>query len=317
MSEERGTGARIGVTFLNLLVSGLGLIRIGQLRLGFGLFATHVALLAALYAIPFSIGRFSFVLLAIIVVIGLLQIALWIAGMVLTFKRSRERRETGPLSRWPTLLAMTLAVWTLTYLRPSTIGPFRVFSIPSESMVPQFEIGDRIVVDTRRREPKRGAVMVFRMEEGQWVFRVAGLPGDRVSMRDGVVSINGAAITQEQRGTFTLPETHQFGSGNDRPVMRLIERFPGETGSHSILDMKMGFSDNVEELVVPAGQVFLLGDNRDNAADSRFGRSAIGGPGLVPVDDLIGTVDFIYWSPKPEHRFKSIEAVAITVDQGN
>lgn len=315
MTGTRGAGARLGVTLLNFLACGLGLIRIGEVRLGLGFYAAQIGILAILQIATFSSSRFSLALLVIIAALVVLQLALLIAALVLTARRSGERRERQVMSRWPVLLAFVVVTSTALYLLPTPFGPYRVFSIPSRSMIPQLEVGDRIAVDTRRREPRRGAVMVFRMGKDQWLYRVAALPGDRIAVREGIVILNGTPVPQLPRGSFAFAEGDGFGP--EGPASRLVEQFPGEAGSHTILNTDTSAGDNFDEQIVPAGHVFFLGDNRDNAADGRYRHNALGdGSSFVPVADLIGTVDFIYWSPNPSHRFKSVEAVAAMVDQG-
>lgn len=75
----------------------------------------------------------------------------------------------------------------------------------------------------------------------------------------------------------------------------LSEQFPGEAHPHYVLDIR---PDPVPfgPVKVPAGNLFLMGDNRDNAADSRFGPE-MGGVGMVPVTAVMGKVDSIFWSP--------------------
>ena len=132
--------------------------------------------------------------------------------------------------------------------------------------------------------PQRGDVVVFRYPGDRsqvWVKRVVGLPGDRVQTRAGRLWINGKPVGLA-RDTSSR-DTAQAG-------MRYVETLPGGR-SHPILKMTgRNPLDDTPEIAVPAGHLFVMGDNRDNSADSRVD-VASGGVGLLPVADLIGRVD--------------------------
>jgi signal peptidase I len=138
--------------------------------------------------------------------------------------------------------------------------------------------------------PERGDVVVFRWpgDNSQiWVKRVVGLPGDRIEMRGGRVVINGETVQVAPDGT-ALSETE---SGINIPAPRFVETLPGGR-SHPILKLGDTMLDNTAEITVPEGHLFVLGDNRDNSADSRVPLSR-GGVGLLPVENLVGRADVI------------------------
>jgi signal peptidase I len=142
--------------------------------------------------------------------------------------------------------------------------------------------------------PKRGDVVVFRWPGDQsqvWVKRVIGLPGDRIALDHGRVIINGEPVGMTPDGTgFAENE-----DGSQAKAARFIETLPGGR-KHTILKLS-SFDplDNVPETVVPQGHVFVMGDNRDNSADSRVPLRA-GGVGMLPIDNLVGRVDAIVGS---------------------
>jgi signal peptidase I len=190
------------------------------------------------------------------------------------------------------------------------------FYVPSASMEPTLLIGDALlaskfpygysaasmpihidVPETGRifgATPKRGDVVVFRWPGDRsqvWVKRVIGLPGDRIQLREGQVWINGVATKVKADGIGEAEDDN----GGSEPAHRFIETLPGGV-SHPIFKLyDSGRLDNTPEITVPADKLFVMGDNRDNSADSRVPVSQ-GGVGLLPMDNLVGRVDAIVGS---------------------
>lgn len=193
---------------------------------------------------------------------------------------------------------------------------FATYHIPSESMVPTLEIGDRVAAtkfpfgysryslvggnylprfpgETGRvpsAMPARGDVVVFRHPANgeDFVKRVVGLPGDRVAIRDGRLWLNGEPVplTQSDRWIYRAPD------GARVAVTAYREMLPGSARPHTII-LRDGrpVDADMPERVVPEGRLFMLGDNRDNSADSRFSSM-----GFVPVENLVGRADAILYS---------------------
>jgi signal peptidase I len=190
------------------------------------------------------------------------------------------------------------------------------FYVPSGSMEPTLLIGDALLAskfaygygtaslpiqinlpETGRvfsGTPKRGDVVVFRYPGDRsqaWVKRVVGLPGDRIQLRQGQLFINDRAATLKPDG---IGHSEDSG-GRGEPAYRYIETLPGGV-SHAIFKMRdMGPLDNTPEVTVPAEKLFVLGDNRDNSADSRVAVRD-GGVGLLPMDNLVGRADAVVGS---------------------
>jgi signal peptidase I len=166
------------------------------------------------------------------------------------------------------------------------------FYIPSESMLPTLHVGDRFIAWMRAPDPiRRGQIVLFAAPSGRtYIQRIAGLPGDRIALRDGVVFLDGVGVPQRLIRTERLATNH----AGQRDVRRLSEQFPGEAEPHEIYDAGPGQGDDTVELIVPPGHVFLLGDNRDDSADSRYSAAEMGAGGPVPVTRILGVPWLFY-----------------------
>lgn len=196
-------------------------------------------------------------------------------------------------------LALATGAWLAWPVARHAFDPgrqFRPLYIPSQSMRPTLEVGDRFYPrDLGPEGPGRGEVILYRLGKDMRVGRVAALAGDSVALAGGIVSINGRPVPQKPIGTESAGEP-------GAPARKLLEQFPGEAQPHAILDQHVTPQDDFAAVVIPAGHLFILGDNRDNSADSRFPRDSFG-VGMLPESDALGRVDFIAWSMERPGRF--------------
>lgn len=292
----RGTAARIGIVLLNLIEPGLGLVRLGKLRLGATIAALSVGLgwfltLAAAHG-PTLTFRSLVIGLAIFVPLSL---AIYVWAFVASWRTSRLMLpRSGQSWRWPGLLifvaVVVLAGWPFS---DGIRGEYRTFWIPSEAMVPTFMVGDRITAKMRDFGPLyRGDNVIVSARGQNFIKRIAGLPGDIVALRGGVVFISGQPVPQSPQGAIQFTGSSPPGP---KSAQAFGEQFPGEQAAHAIIDSGPYPQDNFSPITLGPDQYFLLGDNRDNSADSRFPALETEGLGLVKRADIRGKVLFRYW----------------------
>jgi signal peptidase I len=217
---------------------------------------------------------------------------------------AQEKRKEGNLAETGRIVvqAILIALVFRTLL-------FQPFNIPSGSMKATLLVGDYLFVSQYSygyshfslplspplfpgrifgSEPKRGDVAVFRLPRDtsvDYIKRVIGLPGDHIQMIGGLLHINGVPVKRESIGEFLDDE-------DGHAIRRWRETLPNGA-SYETLDLQDdGLLDNTEEYVVPPGNYFMMGDNRDNSLDSRV-PSAVG---YVPFENLIGKAQIIFLS---------------------
>jgi signal peptidase I len=202
------------------------------------------------------------------------------------------------------LYAALIAVVIRTFL-------FEPFFIPSGSMVPTLLVGDYIFVAKYAYgythfsfpfspdffsgripagSPKRGDVVVFRLPRDtsiDYVKRVIGLPGDTIQVTNGQLIVNGTQVARVDDGNYT-----DDSDGEPIVVEAFTEALPGGK-THLILKQNSdGFMNNTPVYTVPAGHLFMMGDNRDNSLDSRV----LDDVGYVPIENVLGPATIIFFS---------------------
>ncbi len=231
------------------------------------------------------------------------------------------------------LKSVALLILAVLFVHSFIVKPFY---IPSESMMPNLLVGDRLVVTkypygwsytapsfhlmgpTEGRlwgkMPERGDIVILeptgRRED--WIKRVIGLPGDRIEVRDGQVILNGTPVKQEQMPNLQIPvdtnspcdDSHFPGRRMTTDDGRLVcdlpiirETLPNGV-SYNTIDLGVGYSeaDNYPATLVPDGHVFVMGDNRDGSADSRVPAERDGLGGPIPWENIGGRAEFITFS---------------------
>ena len=296
--ERRGFSARAGITALNWFWPGLGLLRLGHRREGWRVSALAATFYVAAIAIDLlapvmTPASFAFVILFLS---ALVPLVLWSFVRTWRLGRTRGGGALGGLG----VVSLAFAAFVVTRLAATGIKHrYEAFDSPSTSMSPTLQLFDYWLADVRDpRTLARGDVIVFRARSRDGpptdiVKRVIGLPGDSVAVRGGIPIVNGIAA----RGPRTAQREplgrnlSRFGAGSF-----YREQLPSSTKDYLVLDSIAGSAgDEFAEITVPIGHVFVMGDNRDDSLDSRFGRQT-GGFGMIPLNAIRGRALFIFWS---------------------
>jgi len=243
-------------------------------------------------------------------------------------RRKRGHDKTGGWGE--TIRTVVYAVLIALVVRTFAIEPF---NIPSGSMIPTLLVGDYLFVSKYSygyskhsfpfsmglfpgrifgSPPERGDVAVFKYpgDQGQgvnrtdYIKRIVGMPGDRIQVTSGVLHINGTAVPRLRIGDYVRGTNSHYQKGT-----LYSEQLPNGR-RYTVLEYNDdGPSDNTPEFLVPAGNYFVMGDNRDDSLDSRTrlmlrdfsgttrDRDQLGW--YVPAENLVGRAEFIFFSHDP------------------
>jgi signal peptidase I len=230
--------------------------------------------------------------------------------------RRKEDKEPWwieyPKSFFPVILVVFL-------LRSFLVEPFK---IPSGSMVPTLVVGDFILVNkfsygirlpiinkkvVDLGQPKRGDVMVFRYPDDpslDYIKRVVGTPGDRIEYKDKRLFVNGVEQAHTPLPDYLNPERIHYSKQYLEKLGGVEHRIVIEDDAPAAVPIPPQFpfrencnynSDGVS-CTVPPGHYFMMGDNRDNSADSRVW-------GFVPDENIVGRAFFIWFNFSEPKRF--------------
>lgn len=209
----------------------------------------------------------------VLIILSLISGFIWLIDLFFLMKKRPAGQKPGRLVEYARSFFPVFVIVLL--LRSFLIEPFR---IPSGSLEPTLQVGDFVavnkfsyglrlpVLETKFMpigQPKRGDIVVFRWPPDpgyDYIKRVIGLPGDHITYHNKVLTINGQPMEQTFEG-YTIDES------SGKAVAQYHEKLNGRT--HSIY-IKPDVPAIDFEVTVPKGSYFMMGDNRDDSADSRF-----------------------------------------------
>lgn len=185
-------------------------------------------------------------------------------------------------------ITMALIILGLPFLFRTFV--IELFKVPAGSMAPTLQAGDTFLVKknaySRSRPPQRGEIIVFKFPPDpskDFVKRVVAVAGDSISVCGGRVQLNGQPLARTQLSMPCAYSTSEDGEVVHPVACVLYREGVGDAGYLTMSNRPAGGADETcsPALTVPAGMLFVLGDNRDNSYDSRFW-------GLVPLENVRG-----------------------------
>ena len=294
------------INYIFIAIALIGVFLVAQRKLTIGLFVFAELILSGLWLVKTDQIPFAAFMLLVLLLTG----GIWLFDS-LFLKRSRDQKSgksaTEPevleyaKSFFPVILAVFL-------IRSFLVEPFK---IPSGSMMPTLLAGDFILVNKftyglrtpitnktfiEMNHPKRGDVFVFHFPPNpslDYIKRVIGLPGDKISYKDKQLTINGQVqeVKYVADYEYEMPGLNMITAKRDEEQLGnvshniLIHNIVGEYAPGSVGDQ---FA-NGQTVTVPAGHYFAMGDNRDNSSDGRVW-------GFVPENNLVGKAFFIWFN---------------------
>jgi signal peptidase I len=282
---------------LSLMAPGLGQVYAGSWHLGAVLFAISIVFDGCFRGIILAVTP-NPQAVALVVVFLAFWLALVIGTAIEAVRRIRIHHDGRRLpwfhSTWLAAAVMLALRIGLDSAMPLGWG---TFSTQSASNAPTLVVGDMVMADIRGPGalPVLGDMVLFKYPRDNsinFVKRIVGLPDNRVQMRQGQLYINGQLCPREGEGDYITVED------GVRVMLRLYRETLPNGAKHEILKATdEGEMNNTQEYLVPPDHMFTLGDNRDNSVDSRI----MNGFGFVPVKNLVGRAEVIYFSADAEY----------------
>jgi len=264
------------------IVPGLGQIYNGQLRKGL-VFLTIDLLVPIMFGLTGILNNLSGLLTLVVYSLSFI-----IYRMTNGFTQARKlvNYQLKSYNKWYVYLSFVITLGIIrTFLDlPASTG-IQTFKIPTLSMNPTMEPGDRVVANLNyyHSNPiQQGDIVAFNSTQGGiWAFRVIGLPNDSVEIKEGKVYVNNHLNKLTTKGEYIL---------YDQEVIEYQEQL-NPTKTIKTLRYKkilMAGTQTFDKIWIPEKEYFLMGDNRDNALDSRF-------IGTIKEADILGRVIYSYW----------------------
>lgn len=301
----------VAAVLLSVAATGLGHIYCGRILKGLILFFASFAFAPVIVAAAHNATSgflLALVIGSILLMLGVFVYATVDAGLLARkFKGGYTLKE---YNRWH--IYLIFIVVSVSY--PANLSysirdhVLQAFKIPSHSMAPSILPGDRIFLNKAiyKIQPiQRGDVVIFPHPDDRrlnWIKRIVALPGESVEIRDNILYINDQA--QRHEAAVPLPKM----TITAEPGTRIVTEVNGYRRYPVIINTDQ--PENYPKIVVPHGQCFLLSDNRVSRLPKRVkdsdplpppGDSRYFGP--IPVADIMGRLDYIYWPSVTWKRF--------------
>jgi signal peptidase I len=285
---------------LSFLLTGMGQVYNGKLRKGILFFAASLAL-------PFLLVQLSIVgpdrsLIVLIALSFMANLGIFIWAALDAWKQAKRLGKNYRLKIYNKLFVYILLVVGLNLLFFGRIVDWRKleflavpYRMETASMAPTILPGDLVLADERSHHSsenvglRRGELVVFKFpldKRRHVVKRVIGLPGDEIELRGMELYVNGVKRTSQE----TPPPEGREAESDGQKIIAFYEK--GDSGAYRIFYFE-GTARNDFRISVPEGCCFVLGDNRDNSADSRHW-------GSIALNDIVARARIVYFSFNPK-----------------
>ncbi len=286
---------------LAFIFPGLGHVYNGRFLLGSMLFLAPIIFMMLVLSIAVASDTLVFVSYCIVFCV---YVVVWIGQIVWAILLARKSGAEYQLKKYNKkliYLCYAMALFLIYEGVSWTTKTFIVeaFSIPSGSMIPSLLQGDHIFVTkigNRNNNPERGDLFVFKIPGyppgEKYIMRVIAVAGDEISIKDGVIYLNGKPVKQKSVGEKIFWQHLSEDSWQAFSAEVLQETVGTKTYQiiHTQQDQHIPFNQtDYETTIIPEGYLFMMGDNRFNSRDSR-------NVGPIPISMCDGRAHSIWWS---------------------
>jgi signal peptidase I len=278
--------------FLSFMLPGLGQVYNGQETKGLLYYVAlsvwggiFMSLFYYLKKPPLTSGH-----IALICILALVSVIFWLYILfeaIRSAKRISNDYVLKKYNRWYIYIIVIVIIHLVDFSTETVIVKntiFKAFKAPAGSMMPTIFVGDHFICDLsyyRTHNPARGDIVVFKWPVDESIFyikRIIGIPGDTIQIINDELYVNNIKLE------LKFIKKYRLGEGKEADI---CQETIGDS-SYQILEQIKKY-ENFRPVTVPAGEYFVMGDNRDNSNDSRYW-------GMVKRHQIYGRPAFIYFS---------------------
>lgn len=275
---------------LSFVFSGLGQVYNGELKKGI-LFLVLIFPIYILIGLTGLVSTFK----GLIIITSLIIIYKFVVAIE-AYRKSISLnpymiKPINQIGKYLLFIILSFAVNWIGVSAGRTIIGYEAFEVPTPSMEPTIKVGDRIMATrVNSKNIEIGDIVTFTKEDGQkYLSRVIGLPGDKIEIIDDKAVINGQTELWKQEGTQTNDQIEyqkyrtKLLNGKEFGTLKMLNFNGREIPTQDI--------SNKEQIVIKEGQIYVLGDNRNNSMDSRM-------YGTKSIENVEMEVQYVWWSNK-------------------